>query len=388
MEIPSPFTGKMIEIYVKNGDKINQGDDLLLMKVTELVEAEQEEKTDIKIEQEPAITKKTSANNPTKKTIVSSPESNQKYFNKSFASVHASPSVRKLARELGVDLNQISGSGMKGRILPDDLKGFVKNVMTGQINIKQSALPELPVVDHSSFGEIESVPLTRIKKISGPRLQASWINIPHVTQHDEADINDLEKLRIDLKKSMKADGISLSILPFIIMAVCKLLKKFPDFNSSLDNENSLLIHKKYINIGFAANTEKGLMVPVIKNADQKDLKEISLELVQLSERARNGKIKIEDLQGGTFTISSLGGFGGVGFTPIINPPEVSILGVSRAQIRPVMIKGKFLPRLILPLSLSYDHRVIDGVGGIQFTTALKELLENPQSYLSKEMEND
>ena len=252
----------------------------------------------------------------------------------------------------------------------------------------QSALPELPEVDHSAFGEIESVPLRRIKKISGPRLQASWINIPHVTQHDEADINQLEQLRLDLKKSYAKDGISLSILPFIIMAVCKLLREFPDFNSSLDDKNSALIHKKYINIGFAANTDQGLMVPVIKDADQMSLKEISLELVRLSEDARTGKIQISDLQGGTFTISSLGGFGGVGFTPIINPPEVAILGVARAQIRPIMIKGKFLPRLILPLSLSYDHRVIDGVGGIQFTSALKELLENPESYLSEEISND
>ena len=190
---------------------------------------------------------------------------------------------------------------------------------------------------------------------------------------------------MDLKKSYAKDGISLSILPFIIMAVCKLLREFPDFNSSLDDKNSALIHKKYINIGFAANTDQGLMVPVIKDADQKSLKEISLELVRLSEDARSGKIQINDLQGGTFTISSLGGFGGVGFTPIINPPEVAILGVARAQIRPIMIKGKFLPRLILPLSLSYDHRVIDGVGGIQFTSALKELLENPESYLSEEI---
>ena len=307
------------------------------------------------------------------------------YKRQSFNTVHASPSVRKLGRELGVDLNQVNGSGMKGRILPEDLKSFVKSVMSGHAPNVQSALPELPEVDHSAFGEIESVPLSRIKKISGPRLQASWINIPHVTQHDEADINQLEQLRLDLKKSYAKDGISLSILPFIIMAVCKLLREFPDFNSSLDDKNSALIHKKYINIGFAANTDQGLMVPVIKDADQKSLKEISLELVRLSEDARSGKIQINDLQGGTFTISSLGGFGGVGFTPIINPPEVAILGVARAQIRPIMIKGKFLPRLILPLSLSYDHRVIDGVGGIQFTSALKELLENPESYLSEEI---
>jgi pyruvate dehydrogenase E2 component (dihydrolipoamide acetyltransferase) len=383
MEIPSPISGALIEVYVQNGDKINQGDDLCLIEAieTDPVAEENEEKDtepEINNEGSPQMTR-------TQKPVERSQKNDRQFFNTSFASVHASPSVRKLSRELGVDLNQVNGSGMKGRILPEDLKSFVKGVMSGKIASVQSALPKLPEVDHSAFGDIESVPLSRIKKISGPRLQASWINIPHVTQHDEVDINNLEQLRMDLKKSYQSDGISLSILPFIVMAVCHLLKQMPDFNSSLDEKNSALIHKKYINIGFAANTDQGLMVPVIKNADQKSLKKISQELVRLSEDARSGKIKLEDLQGGTFTISSLGGFGGVGFTPIINPPEVAILGVARAQIRPIMIKGKFLPRLILPLSLSYDHRVIDGVGGIQFTTALKQLLENPDSFLSQEI---
>jgi len=387
MEIPSPLTGTLTEILVQNGDKINQGDDLCIIEITEPEVPNKEEVEIIEpdIKEEPKSTEKLSQSPRPEKQQGHTQKSDRQFFNTSFNTVHASPSVRKLGRELGVDLNQVNGSGMKGRILPEDLKSFVKSVMSGYAPNVQSALPELPEVDHSAFGEIESVPLSRIKKISGPRLQASWINIPHVTQHDEADINQLEQIRLDLKKSYAKDGISLSILPFIIMAVCKLLREFPDFNSSLDDKNSALIHKKYINIGFAANTDQGLMVPVIKDADQKSLKEISLELIRLSEDARSGKIQINDLQGGTFTISSLGGFGGVGFTPIINPPEVAILGVARAQIRPIMIKGKFLPRLILPLSLSYDHRVIDGVGGIQFTSALKELLENPESYLSEEI---
>ena len=387
MEIPSPLTGTLSEILVQNGDKINQGDDLCIIEITEPEVPNKEEVEIIEpdIKEEPKSTEKLSQSPRPEKQQGHTQKSDRQFFNTSFNTVHASPSVRKLGRELGVDLNQVNGSGMKGRILPEDLKSFVKAVMCGHAPNAQSALPELPQVDHSAFGEIESVPLSRIKKISGPRLQASWINIPHVTQHDEADINQLEQLRLDLKKSYAKDGISVSILPFIIMAVCKLLREFPDFNSSLDDKNSALIHKKYINIGFAANTDQGLMVPVIKDADQKSLKEISLELVRLSEDARSGKIQINDLQGGTFTISSLGGFGGVGFTPIINPPEVAILGVARSQIRPIMIKGKFLPRLILPLSLSYDHRVIDGVGGIQFTSALKELLENPESYLSEEI---
>jgi pyruvate dehydrogenase E2 component (dihydrolipoamide acetyltransferase) len=388
MDIPSPVSGKLVELYVQNGDKINQGDDLFLIELAETdtgVEKSEKKNAEPQINNE-TISKEQSSQVPRNvSSVVESQKNDSQFFNTSIASVHASPSIRKLSRELGVDLNQINGSGMKGRILAQDLKSFVKGVMSGNIVGMQSALPELPIVDHSAFGDIESVPLSRIKKISGPRLQASWINIPHVTQHDEADINHLEQLRMDLKKSYKSDGISLSILPFIVMAVSQLLKQMPDFNSSLDEKNSALIHKKYINIGFAANTDQGLMVPVIKNADQKSLKEISLELLKLSEDARSGKIKLENLQGGTFTISSLGGFGGVGFTPIINPPEVAILGVARAQIRPIMIKGKFLPRLILPLSLSYDHRVIDGVGGIQFTTALKQMLENPELFLPEEM---
>ena len=388
MDIPSPVSGKLVELYVQNGDKINQGDDLFLIELAETdtgVEKSEKKNAEPQINNE-TISKEQSSQVPRNVSlVVESQKNDSQFFNTSIASVHASPSIRKLSRELGVDLNQINGSGMKGRILAQDLKSFVKGVMSGNIVGMQSALPELPIVDHSAFGDIESVPLSRIKKISGPRLQASWINIPHVTQHDEADINHLEQLRMDLKKSYKSDGISLSILPFIVMAVSQLLKQMPDFNSSLDEKNSALIHKKYINIGFAANTDQGLMVPVIKNADQKSLKEISLELLKLSEDARSGKIKLENLQGGTFTISSLGGFGGVGFTPIINPPEVAILGVARAQIRPIMIKGKFLPRLILPLSLSYDHRVIDGVGGIQFTTALKQMLENPELFLPEEM---
>ena len=388
MDIPSPVSGKLVELYVQNGDKINQGDDLFLIELAETdtgVEKSEKKNAEPQINNE-TISKEQSSQVPRNvSSVVESQKNDSQFFNTSIASVHASPSIRKLSRELGVDLNQINGSGMKGRILAQDLKSFVKGVMSGNIVGMQSALPELPIVDHSAFGDIESVPLSRIKKISGPRLQASWINIPHVTQHDEADINHLEQLRMDLKKSYKSEGISLSILPFIVMAVSQLLKQMPDFNSSLDEKNSALIHKKYINIGFAANTDQGLMVPVIKNADQKSLKEISLELLKLSEDARSGKIKLENLQGGTFTISSLGGFGGVGFTPIINPPEVAILGVARAQIRPIMIKGKFLPRLILPLSLSYDHRVIDGVGGIQFTTALKQMLENPELFLPEEM---
>jgi pyruvate dehydrogenase E2 component (dihydrolipoamide acetyltransferase) len=255
--------------------------------------------------------------------------------------------------------------------------------LSGGKSNASNSLPSIPTIDFSNFGEIESVSLSRIKKISGPRLQASWINIPHVTQHDEVDIHELEQIRIDMKEEANSKSIRLSILPFIIKAITNALSEFPDFNSSLSPDGKKLIKKKYINIGFAANTEQGLMVPVLKDAKKKSVLDIAKDLSELSELARSGKIRINDLEGGTFTVSSLGGFGGTGFTPIINAPEVAILGIARAQVKPVFNNGQFLPKLILPISLSYDHRVIDGVGGIQFTTYLKQLLENPETFLNE-----
>ena len=379
MDVPSPYSGKVISLNVNKGDKINQGDDLCLIDVdTSLVDDQDDEPEALMTEVSDEIEK--TENTLPKETISKEPET-ANFISKSFSGVHASPSVRKLARELGVDLTEIKGTGLKDRIQPEDLKSYVKGIITGKKTDGIMGLPELPIIDYANFGPIETVQLSRIKKISGPRLQASWINIPHVTQHDEVDINELEQIRIDLKDEAKAQGFSLTILAFIIKGVCKVLLDFPDFNSSLDAEGENLIHKKYINIGFAANTDKGLMVPVIKKAEQKDLLTIAKELSELSKLARDGKIQLSDMQGGTFTVSSLGGFGGTGFTPIINAPEVAILGVARSQVKPVFIKGQFLPRLILPISLSYDHRVIDGVGGIQFTTQLKNTLEDPSSFL-------
>ena len=272
---------------------------------------------------------------------------------------------------------------MKRRILPEDLKSHIKAILSGGKSNTSNSLPSIPIIDFSSFGEIETLSLSRIKKISGPRLQASWINIPHVTQHDEVDIHELEQIRIDMKEEAKNKSIQLSILPFIIKGITNALSEFPDFNSSLSSDGKKIIKKKYINIGFAANTEQGLMVPVLRDAKKKSVLDIAKDLSELSELARSGKIKINDLEGGTFTVSSLGGFGGTGFTPIINAPEVAILGIARAQVKPVFNNGQFLPKLILPISLSYDHRVIDGVGGIQFTTYLKQLLEYPETFLNE-----
>jgi pyruvate dehydrogenase E2 component (dihydrolipoamide acetyltransferase) len=298
-----------------------------------------------------------------------------------FSRAHAGPSVRKFARELGVDLTQVKGGGFKGRVTHDDVKAFVKNFLAKGAPAKGGvsapgggALPAIPAVDFSQFGEIETKPLSRIQKISGPRLHASWVNIPHVTQFDEADITDLEDLRGKLKQKAQEAGLKLTPLAFIIRACVRALQEFPLFNSSLDSTGTSLVLKKYINVGFAADTPNGLVVPVVKDANRKDIYEIARVLGDLSEKARNGKLPATDMQGGTFTISSLGGIGGTAFTPIINAPEVAILGVSRSAMKPVFSEGTFVPRLILPLSLSYDHRVIDGASAARFTTFLAQTL--------------
>ena len=309
-----------------------------------------------------------------------------------FSRAHAGPSVRKFARELGVDLIRVKGSGFKGRITHDDVKGFVKTSLTPAAAAPAAApatarapaapptggggLPVIPPIDFSLFGPVESKPLSRIQKISGPRLHASWVNIPHVTQFDEADITDLEATRNTLKEKAAKAGIKLTPLAFIVRACVKALQEFPQFNASLDPSGANLILKKYFHIGFAADTPNGLVVPVVRDADRKDVYEIARQLADLSEKGRSGKLTVNDMQGGCFTISSLGGIGGTAFTPIINAPEVAILGVSRSAMKPVYREGAFVPRLILPLSLSYDHRVIDGATAARFTTYLAEILAN------------
>jgi pyruvate dehydrogenase E2 component (dihydrolipoamide acetyltransferase) len=285
--------------------------------------------------------------------------------------------VRKFARELGVNLIQVKGSGPKGRILQDDVKSWVKAILTGQAAAPGGALPRVPVVDFAKYGEIELKPLSRVRKISGPRLQASWLNIPHVTQHDEADITALEERRKGLKEEAEGSGIRLTPLAFIVKACVLALREFPDFNSSLSEDGTSLVHKKYHHIGFAADTPQGLVVPVIRDAGTKDLLAVARELGELSGRAREGKLNAEEMRGGTFTVSSLGGIGGTFFTPIVNAPEVAILGVGRAAQRPLWQQDRFVPRLMLPLSLSYDHRVIDGATGARFTSFLVQTLAEP-----------
>ena len=290
-----------------------------------------------------------------------------------FSKAHASPSVRKLARELGVDLIRVQGSGLKSRITAADVKGFVKAALQGD-TAQGGALPALPTVDFARFGAVDVRPLSRIQKISGPRLHASWVNLPHVTQHDEADVTDLEATRQSLKAKAVERDIKLTPLAFIVRACVLALQEFPQFASSLSADGESLVFKQYRHIGFAADTPNGLVVPVIRDADKKDIYELAADLGQLSAAARAGELKPADMQGGVFTISSLGGIGGTAFTPIINAPEVAILGVSKMRTSPVYIDGAFLPRLMLPLSLSYDHRVIDGAAGVRFTSYLAQTL--------------
>ena len=306
-----------------------------------------------------------------------------------FSRAHAGPSVRKFARELGVDLAQVAGHGFKDRITHEDVKAFVKGALAapGTAAKPASALPAapglaaVPEVDFAQFGPTVTEPLSRIQRISGPRLLLSWANIPHVTQFDEADITELEQLRASLKDRAQAAGVKLTPLAFIMRACVKALQEFPRFNAALDATGTNLIVRKFVHMGFAADTPNGLVVPVVRDADRKDVYELARHLGALSEKARAGKLPPTDMQGGCFTISSLGGLGGTAFTPIINAPEVAILGVSRASMRPVYRDGAFVPRLMLPLSLSYDHRVIDGAMAVRFTTWLAHSLADPRSLL-------
>jgi pyruvate dehydrogenase E2 component (dihydrolipoamide acetyltransferase) len=373
MDVPSTATGTIKEVLVKVGDKVSKGSAIAVIDAEAQAVAPAQtaaEEAPTVVAPAPAAPPKAAAPQaaPVKREL---PPINEAGFSKA----HASPSVRKLARELGVDLAQVQGTGQKGRILHDDIKAFVKAILTGGgLPAAGPSLPEVPKVDFARFGEIDVQPLTRIQKISGPRLQASWINLPHVTQHDLADITELEAKRQQLKGPAKEQGISLTPLAFILKACVAALKEFPKVNSSLADDGESLVYKKYCHLGFAADTENGLMVPVIRDADKMDVYELATALGELSKAARDGKLKGEQLQGASFTISSLGGIGGTAFTPIVNAPEVAILGVSRSSMQPVWNGKAFEPRLMLPVSFSYDHRVIDGAYAVRFTTYLCQQL--------------
>jgi len=412
MDVPAPLAGTVLEVKVKKGSRVNAGDPVAVLRASAAdsavgsgasagaapstggarpaVGATSEAATSDKATGSSAAASAAPDSGPApgpastaRSPRAPSPEpraagpSAVSVAPTSFGEAHASPSVRKLARELGVELGRVHGSGHKSRVTADDVKAFVKEIMRAGAAAPAArgpALPSLPTVDFAKYGPVETEPLSRIQKISGPRLHASWVNIPHVTPHDEADITELEERRAALKDTAQQRGIKLTPLAFIIRAVALALAEMPLFKSSLAPDGENLVVKKYTHIGFAADTPNGLVVPVIRDADKKDIYELAKSLATLSDRARTGKLQADDIQGGVFTVSSLGGIGGKFFTPIINAPEVAILGVSRSAWQPVYRDMAFVPRLILPLSLAYDHRVIDGAKAVRFTTRLGEIL--------------
>ncbi|MEC9376245.1 MAG: 2-oxo acid dehydrogenase subunit E2 [Pseudomonadota bacterium] len=379
MDVPAPIPGKVIELKVALGDKVSEGSLILVLEAneSESEETPAEPKLSKKTETKVELDKTTSvSSHPKVSKPVSISNGLMPAINEAgFSKAHASPSVRKFARELGVNLIQLKGSGSKDRITKDDVKAFVKAVMSGQLDSPGgNVLPELPQVDFTKFGTVEEKPLGRIQKISGPRLHSSWLNYPHVTQNDEADITAMEEARQSLKVKAAELGFKLTPLAFVIKALAQSLEEFPVFNTSMAPDGKNLIWKKYLHVGFAADTPSGLVVPVIRDADQKDIFQLAKELAEMSTRAREGKLKAEEMQGGCITVSSLGGIGGTSFTPIINPPEVAILGIPRAKIQPVWNGEAFIPRLIQPLCLTYDHRIIDGATGVRFTSYLANAL--------------
>lgn len=385
MDIPSPQAGEIKKIKVNVGDKISEGTAIvsLLTSANTTTEKQEEPKAKEPVKESKAeeksvqeTVKESPASSPTPRPAPKTPDSSQLVGQSQSAKAHASPSVRRFARELGVDLGLVYGTGPKGRILKEDVKSFTKSIMSGEklTNKGAFATPEIPPIDFSKFGEIEQKPLSRLKRLGGQALHRSWITVPHVTQFDEADITELEAFRKSKLDDAKDAGVKLTLVTFLIKAAVVALQKFPEFNSSIEPSGDNLILKKYYHVGVAVNTDNGLVVPVVKDVDKKGLFDIAREITELSNKAREGNIAPKDMQGGCFTISSLGGIGGLHFTPIVNAPEVAILGVSRAAMKPVYEDGEFVPRLIMPFALSYDHRVIDGVAGAQFTQFLSRIL--------------
>jgi len=385
MDVPSSAAGIVRELKVRRGGRVSQGD------VIALIEAEASTAPAVAdaVDRKPIESREPAEKPAARQVIQPSPARGDEEAGRTaegmvvsdpgFSSSHASPSIRRFARELGVDLAKVQGTGTKGRITEQDVKAHVKRLLTEPA--AGAALPRVPVVDFAAFGAVDRRPLSRIQKIAGPRLHASWVNVPHVTQFDEADITDMEATRARLKGEAASRNIKLTPLAFVMRACVQALQAFPHFGASLDAEAGELVIKHYVHVGFAADTPNGLVVPVVRDADRKDVFELARELAALSEKARAGKLVAAEMQGGCFTISSLGGIGGTAFTPIINAPEVAILGVSRASHRPVYQNGAFVPRLVLPLSLSYDHRVIDGADAARFTSFLAKALADVQGLL-------
>jgi pyruvate dehydrogenase E2 component (dihydrolipoamide acetyltransferase) len=410
MDVPAPAAGRITQVKIKQGDKVSEGSLILLFEPAGAEGAAAAPPADNKPGAAPAADKGAPVAVAATATAAAEPAPAPRPVNQSaaaagsgapaapaapaaaramppieeagFSKAYASPSVRKFAREVGADLSRIAGTGPKQRITHEDVKAHVKRILTGPAPaVAGSGLPKVADVDFAKFGAVEIKPLSRIQKISGARLQASWINLPHVTQYDDADITDLEAVRGALKDKAAQEGVKLTPLVFIIKACIAALQKFPRLNASLDPTGENLVFKKYFHIGFAADTPNGLVVPVIRDADRSDIYQLARSLGELSKKARDGKLKAVEMQGGSFTISSLGGIGGTAFTPIINAPEVAILGVAKSSLKPVYDRGGFIPRLMLPLCLSYDHRVIDGAEAARFIVFLSKTLSDLKALL-------
>ena len=414
MEVPSPVSGSVVEVKVAVGDRVSEGSVIAAVEVGEAAvpeppspeghqesdqgpaQPEPERKPDPASRAQREVKAQPGPTAPTAVVTAADHEPEaaeaRRYETAGagppidearFAKAHASPSVRRFARELGADLGHIEGTGPKGRILREDVQAFVKGALQKPAEAPAPAaaapagglsIPEMPEVDFTQFGPTETKPLSKIKRLSGSGLHRNWVTIPHVTHQEEADITELEAFRKELGEEAKAQGVRLTMVSFLLKAAVAALRKFPEFNASLDKSRENLVLKNYFHVGVAVDTPEGLVVPVIRNVDRKGIFDLARELGEVSEKARARKLKTEALQGGCFTISSLGGIGGVGFTPIINAPEVAILGVTRSRMQPVYRGGEFVPRLILPLSLSYDHRVIDGAGAARFAAYLAFIL--------------
>lgn len=376
MDVPAPFDGVVKEVKVKVGDKVSEGALIVTIETSGSVAATGPAATT------PADTPAAAPLIPVptaKPVAVEAPAAAQIATVTSSGSAHASPSIRRFARELGVNLPQVKGSGEKGRVTKDDVQSFVKQSLAqprGTAGGNGLQVLEMPKIDFAKFGPIETKALSRIKKISGANLHRNWVTIPHVTQFEEADISEMEAFRKELGAEFAKESFKITPLAFMLKACAITLKHFPDFNASLDAGGENLVLKKYVHIGVAVDTPDGLMVPVVRDVDQKGIVQLAKELGEISARAREKKISAAEMQGGCFSISSLGGVGGTAFTPIINAPEVAILGVSRSSMKPVWKDGEFVPRLMLPLSLSYDHRVIDGAAAARFTTYLAHVLSD------------
>lgn len=407
IEVPSPEAGIIEEVLVKEGDLVSEGSPMIKLKASsgddkqskdaaaKSADKSSNSETKTQSEEPSEDPKKAEKNNPDKPTSSvhkKAPDSTAKPppvpveipQHPSDKVAHASPSVRKFARELGVEISTVTGTGRKGRITREDVKLHVKTALqsSGQTVVTTNFdVPPFPAVDFTEFGEVETEALSRIQKISGKYLHRNWVRIPHVTQYDEADITELEEFRNANKADAKEQGFNLTPLAFMVKAMAKALKRFPKFNTSLDVDGENLIYKKYFHIGIAVDTPNGLVVPVIRDCDKKEVFEIAKEMRDISEKARDGKLAPGDMQGGCISISSLGGIGGTAFTPIINAPEVAILGVSRSNIKPVWNGKEFVPKLMLPLSLSYDHRVIDGADAARFIVYLSSILSDMKKML-------